>query len=270
MDATSRDELAALRRRAYGPFADIAADPVATARLRELEERARTDRAPGPSTATADVVGEAPDAAALLRASIGLPTVPLDADEPDAPTVPDSRDAVAAGRRPVAAPWIVAWAASMLVVAVLVGGLVWGLASIPPVAGSAGGRQIATLTEKAEVPEQVLTWVPGGEAEGFAFEGLIVIPTAAGLGMSSAGAPCLLIVPSQGYGSDGSVTGEVFWGCQAGSFPATAQFMVGPQSPSALRERFPDGTALKFVLDGERIGVFVDDAVPTPTSPAAA
>lgn len=135
MDATSRDELAALRRRAYGPFADIEADPVATARLRDLEERSRADRAPGPATSTADVVDEAPDAAALLRAEIGRPTVPLDADEPDASAVPDSRVAVAAVRRPVAAPWIVAWAASMFVVAVLVGGLVWGLASVPPVAG---------------------------------------------------------------------------------------------------------------------------------------
>lgn len=74
--------------------------------------------------------------------------------------------------------------------------------------------------------------------------------------MSSAGAPCLLIVPSEGYGSDGSVTGEVYWGCQAGSFPATA-----------LRERFPDGTALKFVLDGVRVGVFVEDDVRTPAGP---
>lgn len=41
MDASSRAELAALRVRAYGPGADIVRDPVALARLDELEELVR-------------------------------------------------------------------------------------------------------------------------------------------------------------------------------------------------------------------------------------
>ncbi|HEX5730314.1 hypothetical protein [Microbacterium sp.] len=40
------DELGALRRRAYGPGADIFADAEAVARLQELEERARMERYP--------------------------------------------------------------------------------------------------------------------------------------------------------------------------------------------------------------------------------
>ncbi|WP_239640055.1 hypothetical protein [Microbacterium sp. B24] len=39
MDAATREEFATLRRRAYGPNADIAYDPAALARLRELEQR---------------------------------------------------------------------------------------------------------------------------------------------------------------------------------------------------------------------------------------
>lgn len=46
MDAGARAELAALRRRAYGRDADIAADPVASARLRELEDLLRLASAP--------------------------------------------------------------------------------------------------------------------------------------------------------------------------------------------------------------------------------
>ncbi len=44
MDAATRAELAALRRRAYGPDADIAADPAALERLIELEARALEDQ----------------------------------------------------------------------------------------------------------------------------------------------------------------------------------------------------------------------------------
>lgn len=52
MDAAARAELAALRRRAYGPEADIAGDKVALERLSELEElalAARSLAAPAPS-----------------------------------------------------------------------------------------------------------------------------------------------------------------------------------------------------------------------------
>ena len=44
MDAATRAELAALRLRAYGPDADIAADPAAIERLIELEARALQDQ----------------------------------------------------------------------------------------------------------------------------------------------------------------------------------------------------------------------------------
>lgn len=45
LDARARRELDVLRRRAYGPGADILSDPVALARLRALEERAHAGAA---------------------------------------------------------------------------------------------------------------------------------------------------------------------------------------------------------------------------------
>jgi hypothetical protein len=44
--------------------------------------------------------------------------------------------------------------------------------------------------------------------------------------------------------------------CGAGSFPAEAVFIVGRQAPSELRDRFPVGTAMQFVLDGEQVHIY--------------
>lgn len=55
MDAPDRAELDALRRRAYGPGADIHDSPIAVARLIELEDRARAEAsAPAPTLIGAD------------------------------------------------------------------------------------------------------------------------------------------------------------------------------------------------------------------------
>ena len=71
-----------------------------------------------------------------------------------------------------------------------------------------------------------------------------------------------------GFTRDGesvSYSGRSANGCGAGPFPASAQFIVGGQSPDELRARYPDGTALSFVLDGDVVGVFMaPPATPTP------
>ena len=69
-------ELAALRRRAYGPDADIDGDPAAVARLDELETRARQASAPSPAPELEQpVVGSvAPTAAAAVV--VNQPAVP--------------------------------------------------------------------------------------------------------------------------------------------------------------------------------------------------
>ncbi|MET0811994.1 MAG: hypothetical protein ABWY03_02995, partial [Microbacterium sp.] len=55
-----------------------------------------------------------------------------------------------------------------------------------------------------------------------------------------------------------SYEGTSFYGCGAGSFAARVPVLISSGMPEQLLERFPVGTALEFVLDGERIGVFSD------------
>ena len=53
-------------------------------------------------------------------------------------------------------------------------------------------------------------------------------------------------------------------GCSAGSFPAAASVEVTDAMPEELRDRFPIGTGLQFVLDGDHVTVRVAAAIPTP------
>lgn len=272
MDDATRDELAELRRRAYGPGSGIADDPLAQERLSELESRARDEAERSDLPPAADDIQDA-EVRRLFADPSGAPaaTASTAAGEDEPPST--GADSASGGPAPIPHPrriavhWLVAWAASMLVVAVVVGTLVFGLASVPPVA-TAAGRQIATLTERVDAPAEMKGWASGAPATGFAFEGLIVVPTPMGVGVFGSESECIMVAPSDGFGSDGSIRGEVFWSCRAGEFPATVQFVVSSSSTEALRARFPLGTALRFVLDGDRVGVFTDVA-PDPSSAPA-
>ena len=98
----------------------------------------------------------------------------------------------------------------------------------------------------------------------FSFEGLTVARTPWSM-FGQGDDDCLFVVADQRIGDDGSIRGPIYTGCRAGSFPATAEFLVGIDSPQQLRDRFGDGTALQFVLDGDVVGVFVGAPVPSPT-----
>src|SRR6478609_4784199 len=63
MDAAARAELEVLRRRAFGPDADIHDDPAALARLIELEDLARP-AVPSAPAETAPTASESPEVAA--------------------------------------------------------------------------------------------------------------------------------------------------------------------------------------------------------------
>ncbi|MBF9336286.1 hypothetical protein G3N30_08635 [Microbacterium lacticum] len=185
MDDPNALELTALRRRAYGPDADIDADPAALARLRKLEEQDRARAAA--SEARAEGAAEA-------------------VAQPDEPAE--------------RAPALTAVAAA-------------GDATGDPAADTA-----ADMTGDARTP-----WSMFGQGDD----------------------DCLFVVADQRIGDDGSIRGPIYTGCRAGSFPATAEFLVGIDSPQQLRDRFGDGTALQFVLDGGIVGVFVGAPVPSPT-----
>ncbi|WES63218.1 hypothetical protein P0L94_12205 [Microbacter sp. GSS18] len=97
MDDDARAELEALRRRAYGPDADIADDPAAGARLAELEDRARAARGSVAATGAEDP----PHTDAHPRRS-DLDGEPVTGDESTTDDTSASADepAVATGRAP--------------------------------------------------------------------------------------------------------------------------------------------------------------------------
>lgn len=262
MTASSPHELAALRARAYGPRADIDDDPAALARLRELEAAERAalrERETECEAQDADVDGP--------RGSAAPPAEWAERDAVDELRALEASAAPPAPR-PIAPAWIIAWAASVLVVALVVGGLVFGLASIRPVSTATGATQVASLTDPADMSdmEWVRQWFGGSQdMSGYVYLGLIVARTPQGV--FAEGSDCLLVLRSDGFQEDDqSFRGPVYSGCRAGAFPAAVQFVVGADAPKELRDRFGDGTALSFVLDEDVVGVFASEAPsPTPT-----
>ena len=165
-----------------------------------------------------------------------------------------------------------AWAASIAAVAIIVGGLVFGLARIPPVVTASGAQLVATLDDPLEASDRLRQWVGGETVRAFAFEGLTVVRTPWAPFAQGSDGECLLVFSDEQLSADGAISGAIYTGCRAGSFPATAELVVGDDSPQPLRDRFGGGTALQFVLDGDVVGVFVGApiATPTPTVGAAA
>lgn len=275
MDATADDELRELRElrellelrelreRAYGPHADIASDPVAMRRLQELEsarmaapvrrERARSTPEPSPAPAPEG------DAARSDRGE-GWDEDSLWGDE-GAASETSGRFGWTARRQALL------WAASVVVTAVIAAAITYTLVSIPMFSASAQAPQIATLelTRTGAVPPG---WF-GAEEDVAAVEfyGLTIFATPGWVSESgdrSSEDRCLNGVPTEDVPpeaeSDGSsyVSGRIWGACSVGSFPATFAMPIDGDTPDELIERYPAGTALQFVLDGDRIAVFLD------------
>jgi hypothetical protein len=61
---------------------------------------------------------------------------------------------------------------------------------------------------------------------------------------------CMTVLPTE-RGSDMSTT----YACGAGSIPASVALTVADGMPDELRQEFPDGSTLQFVLDGDTVHV---------------
>lgn len=246
MDDADLRELSLLRTRAYGPDADIERDPDALARLRALEERRRTQAPVTPAATPAPAAGAA------------VETAPEDGGAPP----PRPTEAPAAMPPRIGRALAIGWAASIAVVAVVVGALVFGLASLRPVSPVTGARQVASLDEPLTSPPAAMPWF--GESEdssAYAFSGLVVVAVARDV-LDSSG-ECLIVTPRV-PAADGSRFGTS--GCGAGPFHPTVALLVADDSPEELRAAFPVGTALQFVWDGDAVAVFAAD----PQGPTAA
>ena len=236
MDHHDLDELADLRRRAYGPHADIVADPAALARLRELERPTpASDGAPPPPPEPARAAG------------------PASTPEP-APTHGPVRPARPA--RPVSRWWIAGWAA---VVALTVGAIVFALASVRPISADGSLRQVMTLSPLGDEPGWVVSLTSGTTThETFEVAGLTIVRSSPG--MFSDGDDCVAVLPSdQPEGEQGGLSGFIHVGCGAGDLPPMVQFEVASDAPRELREMLPVGTGIRFVADGDALGVFTSE-----------
>lgn len=278
MDAAADEELRELRARAYGPHADIETDPAAVRRLQELESSrsaASGPSKPGDHAAIADsaVGGEAAElrvvhpSADASRASgdlldrLGDESTWEEPTAPDAPSdEPERPGRLTRWRAPL-------WLASVVVAAALAAAITYAFASIPSVSSTAGAPQIATLelTRTEAVPPG---WFGAEEDVATAeFYGLTIFATAGWVSESgdrSSEDRCLNGVPTEDVppeaDPDGSsyVSGRIYGGCSVGGFPAAFAMSIDGDAPDELAERYPDGGALQFILDGDRVAVFLD------------
>ncbi|MBM7389605.1 hypothetical protein JOE37_002599 [Clavibacter michiganensis] len=230
MDEAQRSELRELRRRAYGPVPDL--DDAELDRLRELEARQGGAARGSSMSAGAPVAPAAPaldDRDADDRAAAERDLDDLDDDAPASrPAAPRRRTAIL-------------WAASVLVAVGATVALTSGLASMT-------GRDVGTvaLDPDRPVPDRWDDWYQDAATGVGEFHGLTVI----GLENPEDDAACVTVVaPRFARGTN------PIGGCAAGSFPARGVLTVTGDMPAELRDEFPEGTALEFVLEGGSVRV---------------
>nr|WP_307328264.1 hypothetical protein [Microbacterium sp. SORGH_AS_1204] len=257
MDDGARRELETLRARAYGPDADIDTDPTAAQRLRELEEQQRERH-------SLPIAVRLPEAG--IRGSESDARVPLvDADDPlvdaDDPLVdadePRERRPLVRSKRNL---W--AWAISLAVVTALASAATALSLTFVPVSNSVGAPQVGTLEldPDAETPS-VFGQRTGQERAYRDFYGVTAFVGYAQTDATENRNPCIYLLDSDEVAASDSsgIRGNfVYGGCGAGVFPATVQFVVAEGMPEAFVERFPVGSSVQFVFDGENVGVFSD------------
>jgi hypothetical protein len=148
------------------------------------------------------------------------------------------------------------WVASLLVAILVAASVSWAVTREV----QADPQQVAVLGTN---PDQRLPTVFGVDPDGqrFAdFYGLTVVALK-GRGWMGGSADdfCLLLMESEKIERDSnSYSGEVYGGCGAGTFPASVQVSVTDDLPAELRDRFPEGSALRFVLGDGEVAVLSD------------
>ena len=276
MDDASAAELRRLRARTYGPDADLPDDPTASARLAELEAQLRAEREarqrPSASAASPSVEED-------RRWSRSSNPSALDGNVTPAPPptgAPSATDATEADDPATSRMWAVVHmltsrlppvATSIVAVTIaasvaLTASIVWGLASIPVISQATGARQVATLEvdDDVEIPEGFFG-TASEQAIAYEYYGLLIVHSSASSAFLGDG-ECLLAVDAENVTADGQgVNGPLYYGCRTGAFPATFEIVLDNSVPDELREQFPEGGALQFVLQDDRVGVFWDGGV---------
>lgn len=238
-------ELADLRRRAYGPDADIQRDPEALDRLHELEELVRQDAESAASpVAAAERTGE-DAAAAASPATAASPAASVIASPQTAIVEDDSPGTASA---PGAREWwrrgiVWAIAAVCLLVGVAVGA--WGYSltlprpdftlQIDPGSGERAGNWNSVLSSWGVDPGSA---VPYGD-----YNGLDVWTV-----VSDTGARCILVTHD---------SNPVSVSCAAQDLDPTMDLTVYPGLEVYFDSPPPDGTVIRFVARTNGIDVWV-------------
>ncbi|MFS0866287.1 hypothetical protein AB3M83_03000 [Microbacterium sp. 179-B 1A2 NHS] len=272
MDDLRTAELRTLRERAYGRDADIDTDPEARRRLAELEaahaaESAARPAVPErPASRAASAPPALPVSPARRGATSGRPSEPVgtgaDAVADAAAMTPAPTDRGTARSRAVT--MALTWAGSLAAVAA-VAVSVTAASSVGAAWPASPGSdpdifRAATLRATPEVPAPD-AFAFGGEGASFEhFHDLAVFEAVfePGGGITR----CLILADSAVVERDpddheGIFSGYVMQGCGAGAFPAVLSVVVDAQMPDGVREAYPDGSSLQFVLEGDSVEVFV-------------
>ncbi|MGI6879386.1 hypothetical protein [Microbacterium sp. gxy059] len=252
--AAARRELDALRRRAYGPDADIASDPAALARLRLLEQAAR----PAPSVPVPDAQGEDESPAAVAESA---PSARADAP-------PEEGSASRARPRRVSAAIVVGSALATGIVALTAGSAGWAggfLAGWAGAAGPVGEAELVVVVEGgrastplAERTEATGGGMPDGTLYDLPVTGLSVEVFPAGGSRADddqGGIVCFQPAVLSGDDEEPSVLAG---GCGSSRLPASHDLLVvDPDDPGAddfwmgvATTEFPAGTVLRLEYDG--------------------
>lgn len=281
MDDTTLAELRALQARAYGPEADIAADPGALERLEELESMLGAPAVARTANETPPAGIDPPVAVAVAVAAAPVPRdVPLASVAPSSPTESVTQEPGPTESAPVepapteSAPvepaprrrrsrWLkLWWALSLVAAAGLAAGATYGLMRVAPVSVSSGAPQVATL-EPVALPDIPSGWYGvGPSSTAWEFYGMTLFETS--FAMTGAGQDCFTIVRTDSLPepdadpNSWSYNGPMYSACRVGGFAATLEMPIDASAPAELTAQFPKGGALQFVRDGDRIGVFLD------------
>ncbi|MBG6054584.1 hypothetical protein IWX81_000974 [Salinibacterium sp. CAN_S4] len=246
------EELRILRARAYGPGADIHADPLALDRLQQLEGAGRE------STSVLDAD----------KPELGLDPLPVESPEVIQPDVDHrelQRARLASLMGSVVAylgsvrrsTWLIV--AGILVVASILATALTIVQRVQTDPLQTGATQVARLSVDPgfEIPD-VFGVPAGSEQLGQAFQdlhGLRTVVNPTGFSGFESTDDCIVIYAPL---ERGGFSGLFFSGCAAEEFPAMAQFRSNVDGfPAELREAFPDSTGLQFVYDRENNEVVV-------------
>lgn len=259
------DELDELRKRAYGPDADIDQDPAALSRLRLLEDAGQRLRAPDAAAPEDDAASTAPAPTSVASDAPGEPEAQLEERGPH-PLLAAARASgrwLASRRRST----LVMGAAALLIVA----GLAVTLVVVQRVQTDplqTGAVQVARLPRDSsyEVPVIFGYASTDGSTGAHAFKefhGLRFVVGESRTFFGGGESRCLTVFGEAEVldPNSQSFSGVVYSGCSAGDFPPIVQFTLDQeQLPREFRDALAgaDGVQLVYDTKNDEVVVFTD------------